>query len=135
MHDDPIRSKGQNPSRNGWRLWVAPLVVTLIAVLVLAFAACGDSSPGQGASTSGQQATPKSDASSGNRSTSGVTFAFAECMRSHGVPNFPNPSGNGPVLQPGDGIDPASPQFQQALEACKTLAPPGWISDGPTRKP
>lgn len=48
---------------------------------------------------------------------------FSQCMRAHGLPNFPDPtfgSGGAVRLQvkPGEGIDPNSPQFQQAQAAC-----------------
>jgi hypothetical protein len=38
----------------------------------------------------------------------------AECMRAHGVPNFPDPGSHPP---PG-GLDPQSPVFQAAARAC-----------------
>jgi len=41
-------------------------------------------------------------------------------MRSHGVPNFPDPSGNG-SFQLGDGIDPSSPAFKTAQSKCQQL--------------
>jgi hypothetical protein len=55
---------------------------------------------------------------------------FSACMRSHGVPNFPEPSfeGNGVrlTLKAGSGIDPRSPQFQAAQQACRSFfGPPG----------
>ncbi len=100
----------------------------LLTVLVVGFAlfavACSSSLPGSGAAKGSRPSTPGSSPSSGTRSTSGITVAFAKCMRSHGVPNFPNPTGNGPVFGPGSGIDPTSPQFQHGLQACKSLAPP-----------
>jgi hypothetical protein len=46
---------------------------------------------------------------------------FAECMRAHGVSNFPDPpagSGGGPVKL---NINPQSPQFQSAQRACQKL--------------
>jgi hypothetical protein len=54
---------------------------------------------------------------------------FAECMRSHGVPNFPDPqiqSGPGGGIGvriggPGSGINPRSPAFQSAQKACGKL--------------
>jgi len=54
---------------------------------------------------------------------------FSECMRHHGVPNFPDPSfsgGGGTVrLRVGksSGIDPGSPQFQAAQKACQSNLP------------
>jgi hypothetical protein len=41
---------------------------------------------------------------------------LSECMRANGVPNFPDPNGQG-VIQ-GSGIDPNSPQFQKAQQTC-----------------
>jgi hypothetical protein len=47
-------------------------------------------------------------------------------MRSHGVPNFPDPgSGGGIQVGPGSGIDPSSPTFQAAQRACQKLLPNG----------
>jgi hypothetical protein len=50
---------------------------------------------------------------------------FAECMRSHGVPSFPDPSGNGIHIGPNSGVDPSSPAFKAARSACGRLLPGG----------
>lgn len=52
-------------------------------------------------------------------------------MRSHGVPNFPDPpaGGGGVQLSAGSGINPQSPAFQAAQNACQKLLPLG----GPAR--
>ena len=47
---------------------------------------------------------------------------FAQCMRAHGEPKFPDPTGNGLSLH-GSGIDPKSPQFQAAKQTCRSLLP------------
>ena len=74
---------------------------------------------------------------------------FSKCMRSHGVPNFPDPSfsGGGAVrmtLKAGgaNGIDPTSPQFRAAQKACQSIAPgpggkggPGPSGPGPKGAP
>jgi hypothetical protein len=49
---------------------------------------------------------------------------FSQCMRSHGVPSFPDPTANGLNLG-GSGISPASPQFRAALRACQHALPAG----------
>jgi hypothetical protein len=51
----------------------------------------------------------------------------AECMRSHGVPDFPDPTfGNGTVtFNAPPNIDPNSPQARSAVGACSKLIPPG----------
>lgn len=49
---------------------------------------------------------------------------FARCMRSHGVPNFPDPKSNPVSLNlRGSGIDRKSPQFQSAQQACSSVRP------------
>jgi hypothetical protein len=47
---------------------------------------------------------------------SAKALAFAKCMRANGVPNFPDPSGNGTITF--HGIDASSPAFQQAQRKC-----------------
>jgi hypothetical protein len=52
-------------------------------------------------------------------------LAFSQCMRAHGVPNFPDPdfSGNGIRIHvgSGSGLDPNSPAFKSAQQACGSL--------------
>jgi hypothetical protein len=67
---------------------------------------------------------------------------FSACMRTHGVPGFPDPviSGNGIrlTLNKASGIDPRSPQFQAAQRACQSLMPlppGGGRTDGPEGGP
>jgi hypothetical protein len=58
--------------------------------------------------------------------------AYSACMRSHGVPKFPDPDSEGRLLlntSPG-GIDPESVQFETAARSCRKLAPPGWTAGG-----
>ena len=54
-------------------------------------------------------------------------LAFAACMRSHGVPNYPDPTISGVKMtehiSASSGIDPNSPIFQVAQRACQTKAP------------
>jgi hypothetical protein len=51
---------------------------------------------------------------------------FVECMRKNGVPDFPDPTTGGVVIGgPNSGIDPNSPQFQSAMQACRSLIPAG----------
>lgn len=57
-----------------------------------------------------------------------AALANARCMRSHGVPNFPDPqfSGNGEAsikITKGSGLDPRSPAFQRAQKACARFLP------------
>ncbi|HTV12416.1 MAG TPA: hypothetical protein VME20_11230 [Acidimicrobiales bacterium] len=56
---------------------------------------------------------------------------YAQCMRSHGVPDFPEPNANGQIMVQVTGgaannpLNPSSPQFQSASQACRSLQPPG----------
>lgn len=51
---------------------------------------------------------------------------FSECMRKHGVTNFPDPNGQGVItIHSGMGIDPGSPAFRNARTACEKLLPNG----------
>lgn len=47
---------------------------------------------------------------------------FASCMRTHGVPSFPDPDHDGVFTLP-TGIDQQSRQFQRALQACAGVEP------------
>jgi hypothetical protein len=52
-------------------------------------------------------------------------------MRAHGIKAFPDPSSNGDLslnAGPGTGIDPNSPRYQAADQACKSLMPPSRLS-------
>jgi hypothetical protein len=50
---------------------------------------------------------------------------FSECVRAHGVPNFPDPGSDGRIPDPATvGIDQGSPKFEAANEACGKYRPP-----------
>ena len=51
-------------------------------------------------------------------------------MRSHGVPNFPDPSHGGGGIQLPSGINPQSPAFQAAQKTCFKLLPGGGPGRG-----
>jgi hypothetical protein len=58
-----------------------------------------------------------------------ATLKFAQCMRENGITNYPDPDSSGHI--PGVrhfGVDPNSPQFQPAVNACNHYmrAIPGW---------
>jgi len=56
-----------------------------------------------------------------------TTLKFVQCMRTHGVPNMPDPttSNGGIELRGPAGLGPNSPTFQAAMKACRSLAPGG----------
>jgi hypothetical protein len=48
---------------------------------------------------------------------------YAQCMRQHGVPNFPDPSADGGLDIGRTGLKPDDPKFKQADEACRSVRP------------
>jgi len=99
---------------------IAPLIVAV------AFVAGITTACSSGTASSPSHAT-------GRAHSAGGPLAFSACMRSHGVPSFPDPTSNGGIsiqVQPGSGIDPNSPAFQSAQRACQSLLPAGKTSGG-----
>jgi hypothetical protein len=58
-----------------------------------------------------------------------IEVRWAHCLRSHGVPGFPDPSSSGAIDSAK--FDPTSPAFQRASAACKSLQPSGAVSAVP----
>jgi hypothetical protein len=59
---------------------------------------------------------------------------FSQCMRSHGVPKFPDPQfspNGGTEMKIGQDVNPNSPQFKAAQKACQKLVPGGPLSGAP----
>lgn len=67
---------------------------------------------------------PNGGAPSGGHSAEAKAqdVTFADCMRAHGVPNFPDPSHDGAFDLP-PGLDPQAPQFNRAEKACQSVQP------------
>jgi hypothetical protein len=102
--------------------------LALIALVAL-ISACGSSAPaGTSAGSNG-----------GNNAAADPDQAvkFAECMRSNGVSQFPDPSASGKLtidgVVNGSSLDPNTPAFKQALTACRDLEPAGFT--GSPRSP
>lgn len=59
------------------------------------------------------------------RQVAAQSLRFSRCVRSHGVPNFPDPDDTGRIPDPGSvGVDQGSPKFQAANQACRPYRPP-----------
>ena len=105
-----------------------------VAALVSGFlvAGCGGSShtatatPASSASTSAQSTTTAravTTAVSGRGPA--AALAFSDCMRSNGVPSFPDPNPGGSFELPANGPNPSSPAFRKARAACQKFLPDG----------
>jgi hypothetical protein len=95
-----------------------PVAAAAAAAGLLA-AACG-----------GSPSTPSANKPTGQPQAASQAIAYSRCMRSHGVPSFPDPS----ISRSGGGVGislgipasvSASPAFKTAQQACAKLAPGG----------
>jgi predicted amidohydrolase YtcJ len=61
------------------------------------------------------------------RKVTAEALKFVACMRAHGLPTFPDPTGNsrGIEIQVPQGVAPNSPVFKNAQQACRSLVPGG----------
>jgi hypothetical protein len=108
-HGDEHRGRGRERVRRGG------LLAAALACLALVAAAC--SSPAK----TGTGAGP------GSGSAKHSELAYSRCMRAHGITAFPDPNAQGEIAlngDPGTALDPKSPQFKAANNACKSLLPP-----------
>jgi len=135
--------RGRHLRRGGLR--AVPALVALIGVAVL-IAGCGGATGLSVASIAGPKPLGGRSHSSSSRSNRGgavrflgaapspaqrvqqevVGLLFSRCMRSHGVPNYPDPrapsgGGLGFVVFGGSGIDPAAPLFRIAQRSCFSI--------------
>jgi hypothetical protein len=104
MNDNSGRGRGPRPTR------AVALMIAVTSVVLLA-AACGSGGSSSAAAGSAQYAK---------------ALAYAQCMRSHGVPGFPDPDSQGhlPPLQIGrNGV--TQQAAQAAQDACRNLQPGG----------
>jgi hypothetical protein len=114
------------------------LGAVVLASIALLVAGCGGSSSGPGVahlssgtsggspSSDGGSSSPESGASAQQK-----LVAYAQCMRTHGVPEFPEPNEGKLLFHSSDhnghvtGLNPESAQFQAAQKVCGKLAPNG----------
>jgi len=57
----------------------------------------------------------------GRATAAAAALKYATCMRSNGVPNFPDPNRQGILAIQVGNVEASSPAFQQAETACKSL--------------
>jgi hypothetical protein len=100
-----------------------------LAMIAVIGAGCGSAEDGSTGNT-GTTSSP------GTAATKKLTardegVKFAECIRAHGVADFPDPDAKG-EFQYGVSVTPAV--WQKATTACKDLQPPGTLSSKRTPK-
>jgi hypothetical protein len=107
QHDNSPGAPRREARRS--RLRRAALVAVVLSSVALLAAACSGS-PGAGGSPG---------ASPGNTTTGDL--AYSQCMRAHGITNFPDPNSSGGISISGNsGINASSSQYQAASKACQS---------------
>jgi hypothetical protein len=108
-------------------------MIAALLGMVFAATACSSGPESPGVAGSGSSPTTSSSASAissgkSDPSQAASALAFSRCMRMHGVSDFPDPNGQGQIeVQGGSsngvstGLDPNSPAFQSATNACQHL--------------
>jgi hypothetical protein len=103
-----------------------PLVALAVIATVALISACGSSGP------AGSGVGANSTAANAQKAVK-----FAECMRSNGVSEFPDPDASGSLtidgIVNGSSLDPNTPAFKHAIGACRDLEPAGFM--GSRRSP
>jgi hypothetical protein len=110
---------------------VLPVAAALLGLAFVAAACASDpSSPGVAGSGSGTPTTASSTANQGaptfTAAQKAEELAHSQCMRAHGVTDYPDPDSQGRILiqgGPGSDLNPNSATFQNAQKACKSLQP------------
>ena len=106
-----------NRNRKNARLHLNGVAALAALAAATMIAACGSSSPGKPAASAGSVTNP----SAAQAQQSGLSFA--RCMRSHGVPSFPDPTATGGIDFGAPGTSSSSPAYRGAENACKSLLP------------
>ncbi|WP_028066719.1 hypothetical protein [Solirubrobacter soli] len=101
-----------------------PLVA--LGLVALIGAGCGSDTPSETST-----ATTTATASTKKLTAQEKGVKFSECIRAHGVRDFPDPNAKG-QYEYGVSVTPAV--WKQATTACKALQPPGTLSSKRTPK-
>ena len=100
---------------------VAAAALAALAVLA-ALASCSGGAGGPGVANIAPSAA--SGSPSARSSTSNDPVAYSRCMRSHGVPNFPDPGSDGQLPKTSaERLGVSDSQFQAAQQACQSVLP------------
>jgi hypothetical protein len=61
----------------------------------------------------------------GSENSPATALRWAQCMRAHGMPNFPNPDSNGTFnFGINSGVNQQSAAYQSGAQACRSIMPP-----------
>jgi hypothetical protein len=102
--------------------------LVLLSLIAVIGAGCGSNTPtgtANGSADSGGSAGAANSGDSTQATKREKAVKFAECVRAHGVPHFPDPDASGDF---NFGVDVSAAVFDKAVSACKALQPPGSLS-------
>ena len=102
----------------------------MVALISVISAGCGSNAPSTGTGTASSTATASSSADK-KLTARDKAVKFAECIRAHGVSDFPDPNAKN-EFDYGVSVTPAV--WKKATTACKDLQPPGTLSSKRTPK-
>jgi hypothetical protein len=141
---EPVASTRRAADRRRARARAGRAVLVVGALLgtgVLA-AACGGSTSGPGVASLGQTSATTGSSGANSESAPGrenSALAYVNCMRTHGEPDMPDPDFSGGHvnidINASSGVDPKSPRFTAANNACKYLVPKGGTPGADTITP
>jgi len=98
-----------------------PTAALAMIAMVALISGCGSSAPGETGSGGANNTAANAQ----------KAVKFAECMRSNGVSQFPDPGASGKftidAVANGSSVDSSTPAFKQAISACKDLEPAGFM--------
>ena len=102
-----------------------------LAIVALIGAGCSNGSAENG-NTGTASSTPTASSTGTKKLTArDKAVKFAECIRAHGVSDFPDPNAKNDFEY---GVSVSKTVWTQAVDACKALQPPGTLSSKRTPK-
>jgi hypothetical protein len=106
--------------------------LALVALISLISAGCGSNAPSE-TGTAGSSGTASNSGTGGSKkvTTRDKAVKFAECIRAHGVSDFPDPNEENQFEY---GVSVTREVWTRATTACKDLQPPGTLSAKRTPK-
>jgi hypothetical protein len=102
-----------------------------LAMLAVIVAGCGSGSAGTAAAPAGTGSNSTAASHTSIATAREKAVKFAECIRAHGVSDFPDPDAKNQFQY---GVSVSGEVWNQATTACKDLQPPGTLSAKRTAK-
>ena len=123
----PVTQQRPTLGRNTWRFGA----FVAVAGLTLWTTACSSGPATPGVATLTPTASTGTSSAVAGKATPDAA-KYAQCMRAHGVPDFPDPvNGRFDITAgPGSDLDPGSPQYAAADKACAALSPEDQAASG-----